>query len=188
MNRSRVLRIILSLSLACALWFVNQKRPQPASHILARYPTGDAFDYAVKCHLEIRPSPYDPGQTAFLATWFVHQQPELQMSASASGQSAGGVGFDRLDFFYSKRSIYPRTIVKPGRSRIPTNTEFLSIRSLLKQLPPSSPPAQQGDLLLVTFNNVTSYETRVYDRTHTPQAVMDILKLTGAPLQELGSE
>ncbi len=162
MNRLRVLRVVLPLFLAGALWLINERRPQPASHILARCPNGDAFDYVVQSHLNFT-FPNDPQQTYFSATWFVNRQPELQMNASALWE--GSASFGRLDFVFSKRSIYPITI---------------SI--------PAFPPSEQGDLLLVTFNNITKYETRVYDRTRTPQVVLDILKLTGAPLEELKSE
>jgi hypothetical protein len=55
---------------------------------------------------------------------------------------------------------------------------------LLNQLPPSEPPAQEGDLLFISFFRQTR-QTRLYDRANLPQAVRDIYKITGVPLEEL---
>jgi len=159
--------------LAIALWWLNAQR---AKTILASYPQSWEFNYAVKSHLEFKPERGREGQTTFFATWFLNGQTGTQMTCSASGD--GSSYFGRMDFV---ESTYGWTVVSSKGSRL-TNSQFLRLRTLLTQVPASSPPVERGHLLLVTFNRGNSTETRVYDRNDVPEAVESAFQTLGAPL------
>lgn len=179
----RKIWLLLPLFAAVPLWIATQRRLNSTPYVLARYPRSPELDFAVKLHLEYKPDSNRIGQTTFYATWFARGKPSEQIHSYIYG--SGQAGFSRLTFLPSTWHLDPPVLGKSkgyGRSFYLDNVDFLGARAWLKQLPSSAPPDRLGDLVLVTFNQGTSYETRLYDRTNLPQVVKDLCDLTAAPL------
>ncbi len=190
MNTRRKVCLLLLLSVAVPLLVANQRRLNSVPNVLARYPQSPELDFAVQGHLEYKPTLgwYDTAgkttQTTFYATWFPTGKVSEQIHSGITG--AGQDDFSRLIFSPSKYNFDPPILGKMkqyGRGIHLNNTQFLNVREWVKQMPPSDPPDRVGDLMIITFNQGTKYETRLYDRTDLPQIVKDLCSFIPTPLQ-----
>ncbi len=183
MNYVRKIWLLSLLFAAVLLWVANQRRLNSVPNVLARYPHSPEFDYAKDLHLDYKPAFSRIGQTTFYATWFPKGKPNEQIHSYISGD--GAAGFTRLIFSPSPYNFDPPIIGKVkdyGRWITLNNTQFLNVREWLKQMPSSAPPDSLGEIVLVTFNQGTNYETRLYSRANLPQVVKDLCEMTAAPL------
>lgn len=175
MKRSRLPLLLLPLLLAVPLWIVKEKRENSTEVILSRYEeTSDKNFLAVTSnHRDMnRLDFYKPLELA--ATWFIKSN--LKTATSSFVNRLGQVMVAKQD--QGGPDVF--TKIRPLSS-----AQLKDLRLAISQLPPNDAPKSPNQLLIVTFKRANQFETRLYNRAHLPQGVMDIFKITGAPLEEL---
>jgi hypothetical protein len=143
-------------------------------YLLLRYPRnvlGQPKDWGLKevaqKHRVLRPY----GAGTFSSSWFIGGDTRRVQNVSGGARQSG------TDVTY-----YPDTTTTHHKQirRIENNASSEELQALLNQLPPSQPPAKEGDLLFISFYR----QVHLYDRAKLPQAVRDIHKIIGLPVEE----
>lgn len=63
-------------------------------------------------------------------------------------------------------------------------SQFAAVQKLIRQLPPSSPPAKREDLIVVLTNNSVPAQLRFYDHNHLPAQIGAIIGILTAAMQK----
>ncbi len=64
-----------------------------------------------------------------------------------------------------------------GWSSLLSSNQFSLVKNLVRQLPPSSPPTERDDLLIVYYNAAQGMQIRLYDKHHPPAQINKIQEI-----------
>ena len=161
---------------------LSQGKPaQPArkaSGLFARYPKSSGLDAVIRRHkvAATDPLPWDSTRTIkdphiLYATWFLDGRPKVAMDLHV----------DIVGRVYTVREVHDWASQGSALSALgPVHLE--AVKKNLRALPSSTPAPPFRNLLILSYRNGKTWTTRTYDRTHLPEAVRQLYRITGADL------
>lgn len=168
--------------LLCALLLgVKQKRDGGTDATLSRYSQnhGVAFTSIFSVHRDKDKDKALYDTIEVLSTYFIKDRREREEYTARVTLSVDNVG----------RGGSASTIhgLGPLNRRFPSlsSAQMEELRSVTTKLPENDAPNNANELLIITFKSGNGHETRLYNRANLPQAIRDIYRITGAPLEEL---
>lgn len=161
--------------LLAGLVLAQRQREGNIAVLVARYPQSPALTQVVQAHLHHQLPFSSPitfpnsrnSKPVLYTTWFLGR-PGVNMWLQTD--SGGHVLQSRDVFNWANQAAQGVTL--PA-------SKLAALQSAMKTLPDNEPPAQVGDLLFVTFQVKGQWVNRIYDRSHLPQQVEKLYKITG---------
>lgn len=169
MKPTKIFFCLFPILLFALLWTISVRKRSETSYILPQYPASPAFKAVTDSHL-LPPAPPGLGnaKNLFHGTWFIDGNPKVAMQFYISTQ--GNVE--------SYRSVYNLAIQAEHNSRL-TPTQFATLKTTLRDLPPNAAKPELKDLLIVSFMDGEKQTTRIYNRQQLPASVGKIYQLGG---------
>ncbi|HJQ34325.1 MAG TPA: hypothetical protein VJ866_19250 [Pyrinomonadaceae bacterium] len=132
--------------------------------LFAGYPKSAAFDSIVYSHRDFGRKSKD---LMLYATWLVDGDPRVAYQCFASLKG------DILTY----RDVFNWALQASHRAQL-DEPQLESLKNSIKALPEGAKHPPLADLLIVSFRDGETWETRTYDRKKLPDAVKDIYKVT----------
>ena len=162
MKRLAFLGILAALLLG-GLLLINHRRKQSPIYLLRHYPQSANFDYVIERHW------HNPERNLFLSDWFFNGTTNSAMGCSVENVTNAEVC-----------TVYSGSMTQSAGLSAISPARLARFQTALRALPPGesvAPPLNR--LLIVSFHDGSQWTTRIYDRAHPPDQLVQLVKVAG---------